>query len=81
MPLWLGFGPLEFAPSKAGNDVEGFATKGEVFTWEKSGFEATAFVLDHRPARHPARPAGALGAGVSGDRRAAADLRHPAAWW
>ena len=45
MPLWAGFGPLEFAPSQAGADVEGFATKGDVFTWEKSGFEATAFVL------------------------------------
>lgn len=45
MPLWLGFGPLEFAPSQAGNDVEGFAKKGDVFTFEKSGFEATAFVL------------------------------------
>ena len=43
MPLWLGFGPLAFAPSEAGNDVEGFAKKGDVFTWEKSGFEATAF--------------------------------------
>ena len=43
MPLWAGFGPLEFAPSEAGNDVEGFATKGDVFTFEKSGFEATAF--------------------------------------
>ena len=39
MPLWLGFGPLAFAPSQAGADVEGFATKGEVFTWGKSGFD------------------------------------------
>ncbi len=45
MPLWAGFGPLEFSPSQAGADVEGFATKGDVFTWEKSGFEATAFML------------------------------------
>ena len=45
MPLWLGFGPLAFAPSQAGADVEGFATRGDVFTWEKSGFEATAFAL------------------------------------
>ena len=33
----------------------------------------------HRPVRHPARPARALGAGVPGDRRAAGDLRRPAA--
>ena len=32
-----------------------------------------------RPARHAARSAGALGAGVRGDRRAAADLRGQAA--
>jgi kynurenine formamidase len=43
MPVWAGFGPQEFAPSQAGNDVEGFAAKGDVFTFEKSGFEATAF--------------------------------------
>lgn len=42
MPVWAGFGPQEFAPSEAGADVEGFATKGDVFTFEGSGFEATA---------------------------------------
>ena len=43
MPLWAGFGPLEFAPAKAGNDVEGLPAKGDVFTFEKSGFEATDY--------------------------------------
>src|ERR1043166_5623194 len=34
---------------------------------------------DHRSVRHPARSAGALGAGVSGDRRAATHVRGAAA--
>ena len=45
MPVWHGFGPSEFAPAEAGNDIEGFATKGDVFTYEKHGFEATALRL------------------------------------
>src|SRR4051812_42895683 len=45
IPVWSGFGPSSFAPSKAGGDFPGFATKRETFTWVKNGFEATAYSL------------------------------------
>ncbi len=45
IPVWSGFGPSTFAPSQAGGDFPGFATKGETFTWAKNGFEATAYSL------------------------------------
>jgi kynurenine formamidase len=45
IPVWSGFGPSTFAPAKAGGDFPGFAKKGETFTWEHNGFEATSYVL------------------------------------
>ncbi|WP_119269307.1 cyclase family protein [Taklimakanibacter deserti] len=45
IPVWYGFGPSKFARSKAGGDIEGFAKKGDEFTYEKHGFEATHYDL------------------------------------
>jgi kynurenine formamidase len=44
-PVWPGFGHAEFKPAVAGQDLEGYAKKGEVFTYEKHGFIATAYTL------------------------------------
>jgi hypothetical protein len=41
IPVWAGFAESTFPPAKAGADIEGFATKGEVYTYAKHGFEAT----------------------------------------
>ncbi len=45
IPVWAGFADSTFAPAKAGSDTEGFATKGEVYTYAKHGFEATEYSL------------------------------------
>lgn len=45
IPVWAGFGPATFAPTKAGVDMEGYVKKGDVFTYEKHGFEATSYLL------------------------------------
>ena len=45
IPVWYGFGPSEFKPAVAGADLEGFAKKGEAFTYDKHGFEATRYLL------------------------------------
>ncbi|HZP09895.1 MAG TPA: cyclase family protein [Methyloceanibacter sp.] len=45
IPVWAGFADSTFAPAKAGSDTEGFATKGEVYTYAKHGFEATEYRL------------------------------------
>ena len=45
IPVWAGFGPQTFMPAKADLDVEGFATKGQIFTYEKNGFEANSYLL------------------------------------
>jgi len=45
IPVWAGFGNSTFTPSKAGSDLEGFAKKGDVYTYEKHGFEATSYLL------------------------------------
>jgi kynurenine formamidase len=45
IPVWAGFAESTFAPAKAGADIEGFATKGEVYTYAKHGFEATEYNL------------------------------------
>jgi kynurenine formamidase len=37
--------PSTFAPAKAGKDIEGYAVKGEVYTYAKHGFEATEYLL------------------------------------
>src|SRR5262249_41181534 len=45
IPVWKGFTQSTFAPAKAGAHSEGFATKGEVYTYAKHGFEATEYAL------------------------------------
>lgn len=45
IPVWAGFADSTFAPAKAGADIEGFATKGDVYTYAKHGFEATEYNL------------------------------------
>jgi kynurenine formamidase len=45
IPVWLGFAESTFSPAKAGSDIEGFAKKGEVYTYQKHGFEATEYTL------------------------------------
>jgi len=45
IPVWSGFAESTFAPATAGSDIEGFATKGEVYTYAKHGFEATQYAL------------------------------------
>jgi kynurenine formamidase len=44
-PVWPGFGNAVFYPCKAGADIPGYVKKGEVFTYEKHGFVATAYWL------------------------------------
>ncbi len=44
-PVWPGFGQATFKPAVAGQDLEGYAKKGEEFTYEKHGFVATAYDL------------------------------------
>jgi kynurenine formamidase len=45
IPVWAGFGDSTFSPAKAEQDLEGFAAKGEVFTYEQHGVAATSYVL------------------------------------
>lgn len=45
IPVWSGFAPSTFAPAKAGRDIDKFAKKGEAFTYDKHGFEATDYAL------------------------------------
>lgn len=45
IPVWPGFGDSEFFPAKAGADLEGYAKKGDVFTYEEHGFIATSYLL------------------------------------
>ncbi|WP_426032171.1 cyclase family protein [Cypionkella sp. TWP1-2-1b2] len=45
IPVWIGFGNSTFSPAKAGADIEGYAKKGDVFTYATHGFEATNYVL------------------------------------
>lgn len=45
IPVWIGFGNPTFAPAQAGVDIEGYVKKGDVFTFEKHGFEATNYAL------------------------------------
>src|SRR5262245_24952851 len=40
-PVWAGFAAPTFAQAHAGSDVEGLARRGDAFTYEKHGFEAT----------------------------------------
>src|SRR5258706_5888042 len=45
IPVWAGFAPSTFSPARAGSDIEDFAKKGDIFTYEKHGFEATEYTL------------------------------------
>ena len=45
IPVWAGFGPSTFAPAQAAADVENFAKTGQIFTYERNGFEATQYFL------------------------------------
>ena len=45
IPVWPGFGHATFAPTRAGKDLGDYAKKGEVFTYKKHGFVATAYNL------------------------------------
>jgi kynurenine formamidase len=45
IPVWAGFAGSAFAPAKAGSDIEGFAGKGEAYTYARHGFEATEYAL------------------------------------
>jgi kynurenine formamidase len=45
IPVWAGFAESTFAPARAGSDIEGFAKKGDVYTYAKHGFEATEYGL------------------------------------
>ncbi|HXG78721.1 MAG TPA: cyclase family protein [Methyloceanibacter sp.] len=45
IPVWSGFAASSFSPAKAGTDIEGYAVKGEAYTYAKHGFEATEYVL------------------------------------
>jgi hypothetical protein len=65
IPVWAGFAESTFAPAKAGADIEGFAKTGDVFTYEKHGFEATECALKTDQLGHAARPTCPLGARIS----------------
>lgn len=43
IPVWPGFGNARFEPTKAGADLGDYASKGDVYTYEKHGFIATAY--------------------------------------
>lgn len=45
IPVWAGFGNSRFGQAKAGQDVPDYAKKGDTFTYDKHGFEATSYVL------------------------------------
>jgi kynurenine formamidase len=45
IPVWVGFPGSIFSQAKAGSDIEGYARKGDAFTYEKHGFEATEYTL------------------------------------
>lgn len=45
IPVWPGFGGPQFSPAKAAEDLGQFGDKGEVFTYDKQGFVATAYTL------------------------------------
>lgn len=45
IPVWAGFGGSTFSQAQAGADLKGYAAKGDTFTYERHGFEATAYIL------------------------------------
>ncbi|HEX2528844.1 MAG TPA: cyclase family protein [Geminicoccus sp.] len=44
-PVWPGFGNAEFKAAVAGKDIPGYVAKGDVYTYEKHGFVASAYAL------------------------------------
>lgn len=44
-PVWPGFATADFEAAKAARTIPGFVEAGEVFTYEKHGFVATAYGL------------------------------------
>ncbi|MBS1089324.1 cyclase family protein [Gluconobacter wancherniae] len=45
MPVWTGFAPPVFRAAKADASVPPFGNKGQIFTYARSGFEATHYDL------------------------------------
>jgi kynurenine formamidase len=45
IPVWSGFAGSTFSKARAGSDIDGFAKKGDVFSYEKHGVEATEYTL------------------------------------
>lgn len=45
IPVWAGFAGSNFSQAQAGSDIEKYAKKGDLFTYEKHGFEATEYRL------------------------------------
>jgi kynurenine formamidase len=45
IPAWYGFGPSKFMPTTAGSDIENYVKKGDAYSYEKHGFEATHYDL------------------------------------
>jgi kynurenine formamidase len=43
--VWPGFGNARFLPARAGADIPGYIETGQVFTYDKHGFIATAYEL------------------------------------
>lgn len=44
-PVWPGFGPASFAPTRAGKTIPGYVESGQVYTIEEHGFHASAYIL------------------------------------
>ncbi|MFE1601829.1 cyclase family protein [Methylobacterium sp. ID0610] len=44
-PVWPGFAHARFRAAQAGQDIPGYVALGDVFTYEKHGFVATAYDL------------------------------------
>jgi kynurenine formamidase len=45
IPVWHGFGPSKFEPARAAVDIEGFARRGDAYSYERHGVEATHYDL------------------------------------
>ena len=42
IPVWFGFGPSKFMPTKAGADIEGYAKKGDAYTLREARLRGDA---------------------------------------
>ena len=45
IPVWPGFGQAQFKAARAGADIPNYVKKGQVYTYKKHGFIATAYDL------------------------------------